>query len=329
MSAHSGAKIGGEFALIRQFFHQKTQHQAQVDLSVGDDAALFRVAHGQQCVVSTDLLVSGRHFFADAAPRLLGHKALAVNLSDLAAMGAQPLAFTLSIALPSVDEAWLADFSAGMFALAQTHQCDLIGGDTTRSEQLVIGITIFGQLPRGAAILRSGAQVGDDIWVSGTLGGAAYALDLLQNGAAHVPELLRQRLEAPTPRVALGLALRDIATAMLDVSDGLAGDLMHVLRASNLAATIECDDLPMPLELQELPQLEAWRYAVTGGDDYELCFTAPATQRAALTALSVAQGVALTRIGLTTAGAPNITWRSQSNPAHFAQMSDWTGYNHF
>ncbi len=192
---------------------------------MGDDCALLAPRPGMQLAVSSDMLVQGRHFLPDVAPRLLGHKALAVDLSDLAACGAQPLAFTLALALPHSDEAWCQAFSEGLFALAEAHDCELIGGDTTQGP-LTICITVFGEVPSGQAILRSGAQVGDDIWVSGTLGDARLALDALQRQHVLPPPVLaqaRQRLEAPTPRVALGQALRGIASSALDVSDGLLG----------------------------------------------------------------------------------------------------------
>ncbi|MBO1250296.1 thiamine-phosphate kinase, partial [Comamonas denitrificans] len=210
----------GEFDLIQRFF-QRPAHRSP--LGVGDDCALLAPRPGMQLAVSSDMLVQGRHFLPDVAPRLLGHKALAVNLSDLAACGAQPLAFTLALALPHSDEAWCQAFSEGLFALAEAHDCELIGGDTTQGP-LTICITVFGEVPSGQAILRSGAQVGDDIWVSGTLGDARLALDALQRQHMLPPPVLaqaRQRLEAPTPRVALGQALRGIASSALDVSDGL------------------------------------------------------------------------------------------------------------
>lgn len=314
--------IGGEFNLIRQFFTYEP-HNSQVDCAVGDDAALLRIASGQQCVVSSDMLVAGRHFLHDAPPRDLGHKALAVNLSDLAAMGAEPIGFTLSLGLPSMDAAWLSEFSAGMMALARLHNCDLIGGDTTKSENLVINITVLGQTPSGAAIMRSGAQVDDDIWVSGSLGEAAYALELLQH---NLPAPMRHRLERPAPRVAVGMALRGVASAMLDVSDGLAGDLLHILRASHKGAIIDCDALPL---CADLPVENAWRLALTGGDDYELCFTAPAHAREVIQKIATSTQTPLTRIGQITAGEAKIEWRSANAPQMLDNMQQWRGYDHF
>jgi thiamine-monophosphate kinase len=329
MTAVRDPEIGGEFELIRQFFTNPSQH-AQVDLAVGDDAALFRIAEGQQCVVTSDLLVSGRHFFADVAPRDLGHKALAVNLSDLAAMGAEPVGFTLSLALPDVDANWLSEFSAGLLALACEYNCDLIGGDTTRSELLVINITAFGQVPMGAGIRRDGAQAGDDVWISGHLGEAAYALDLMRN--ALQPSILseiRHRLERPIPRVKLGLALRGVASAMLDLSDGLASDLLHILKASDLSATIDADTLPLSTALLCLPTEQAWRYALTGGDDYELCFTAHSNMRERIMAIAELQDIRLTRIGAIKRGSPKINWQSTNAPQLLDNMRQWMGYNHF
>lgn len=325
-------KIGGEFELIRQFFTQKTHHQSQVDLGVGDDAALFRIASHQQCVVSSDLLISGKHFFADVLPYDLGHKALAVNLSDLAAMGAEPLAFTLSIGLPKFDEAWLSDFSCGLYELAQKHRCDLIGGDTTRSDELLINITVLGQTPIGKAIRRDGAQLGDDVWVSGDLGAAAYALSLLQekkNTSLDILSSIRHRLERPTPRVDLGLALRGIATAMLDLSDGLAGDLSHLLKASKCGAQIDCDALPLAKSLHSLPCAVSWRYALTGGDDYELCFTAPKNKREVVYGIGQKLQLSMTRIGCLDRKDTKIRWRSSQNSELATSIDNWSGFNHF
>ena len=246
----------GEFDLIQRFF-QRPAHRSP--LGVGDDCALLAPRPGMQLAVSSDMLVQGRHFLPDVAPRLLGHKALAVNLSDLAACGAQPLAFTLALALPHSDEAWCQAFSEGLFALAEAHDCELIGGDTTQGP-LTICITVFGEVPSGQAILRSGAQVGDDIWVSGTLGDARLALDALQRQHMLPPPVLaqaRQRLEAPTPRVALGQALRGIASSALDVSDGLLGDLNHILHASHVGASIEVATTRRLLAASHHPPLRA------------------------------------------------------------------------
>ena len=299
----------GEFDLIAHYFKRPVRRAA---LGVGDDCALLAPTPGMRLAVSSDMLVQGRHFFADVDPRTLGHKALAVNLSDLAACGAQPLAFTLALALPSVDEPWLREFAAGMFALADAHGCELVGGDTTKGP-LNICITVFGEVAPAQALLRSGAQAGDDIYVSGTLGDARLALEALQ-GRLTLPAATlaaaRQRLESPSPRVALGMALRGIATSAIDVSDGLLGDLQHVADASSCGARIDASITSSLIAAHAL-----WTGAnssfttdllrqctLAGGDDYELCFTAPAHARAAVQAAAAAADTPVHRIGSITAG---------------------------
>lgn len=288
----------GEFELIERYFKRPARRSP---LGVGDDCALLAPGPGMQLAVSCDMLVDGRHFLSNTDPRQLGHKALAVNLSDLAACGAQPLAFTLALALPQADDAWLAPFAAGLFALADEHDCELVGGDTTRGP-LNICITVFGEVPAGAALLRSGAHAGDDIYVSGTLGDARLALEALR-GTVSLPqavlEAARARLERPTPRVALGLALRGLATAAIDISDGLAGDLGHILEQSHAGARIELESV---LPLMGAPHAATSRErrlecVLAGGDDYELAFTAPPERRAAVAAAAHRAGVPVTRIG--------------------------------
>ena len=289
----------GEFDLIARYF---TRPARRSPLGVGDDCALLAPAPGMQLAVSCDMLVEGRHFLSTVDPERLGHKALAVNLSDLAACGAKPLAFTLALSLPAVDEAWLAGFSRGLFALADAHGCELVGGDTTRGP-LNLCITVFGEVPAGAALLRSGARAGDDVWVSGTLGDARLALEVFR-GTLSLPaeafERARARMEQPAPRVALGLALRGIATAAVDISDGLVGDLGHVLRASGVGARLDADAAAGLLAIGAAagPDL-ATRRACTlaGGDDYELAFTAPASARAAVERAGRASATPVTRIG--------------------------------
>ena len=297
----------GEFDLIARYFTRPVRPGGAVALGVGDDCALLAPAPGMQLAISSDMLVEGRHFFADVSPQALGHKALAVNLSDLAACGARPLAFTLALALPSADEHWLAGFSEGLLALADMHGCELVGGDTTQGP-LNICITVFGEVPTGLALLRNGARPGDDIYVSGTLGDARLALDALLGHItlpAAVLARTRQRLERPTPRVALGLALRGIASSAMDVSDGLLGDLSHILKASGVGA---CIDTSIAHQLIAERHDFLWtsglfdskllaQCTLAGGDDYELLFTAPATQRSAVAAASKASATPVTRIG--------------------------------
>ena len=286
----------GEFDLITTYFAWPSRRAA---LGNGDDCALLAPAPGMQLAISTDMLVEGRHFLSTVEPQRLGHKALAVNLSDLAACGARPLAFSLALAMPKVDEAFLAGFSRGLRALAEAHDCELIGGDTTAGP-LNICITVFGEVPAGQALLRSGAKSGDDLYVSGETGDARLALEVFRgtqtlDGAAF--EAVRLRMEQPQPRVALGLALRGVATSAIDVSDGLLGDLSHVLRASKVGALIEADALPRSEVLDGLPVTLRREFGLAGGDDYELLFTAPPSRREAVAAASRAAGVAVTRIG--------------------------------
>lgn len=294
----------GEFDLIARYFTRPARHAV---LGVGDDCALLQPKAGMQLAVSSDMLVEGRHFFADVNPAALGHKALAVNLSDLAACAATPLAFTLALALPRVDAAWLHGFSSGLLALADAHGCELVGGDTTQGP-LNICITVLGEVPRGQALLRSGARVGDDIYVSGTLGDARLALDAMRGSVSLPAEVLAQaraRLEQPTPRVALGQALRRVASAAIDVSDGLAGDLGHILKASGVGATVE-SAIAITLIAAYTHSTRAGaifdtekqlKYVLSGGDDYELAFTAPVPARQAVQAASNQSQTPVTRIG--------------------------------
>ena len=294
----------GEFDLIERFFKRPT-HQAA--LGVGDDCALLQPAPGTQLAISSDMLVEGRHFLSTVDPFKLGHKALAVNLSDLAACGARPLAFTLALALPRADAAWAAPFAPGLFALADAHGCELIGGDTTQGP-LNICITVFGEVPlvngRSQALLRSGARAGDDLYVSGTLGDARMALEVFRGTLAlpaSVFEATRLRMEQPTPRVALGMALRGIATAAIDISDGLLGDLGHILKQSGVGATVDADIAASRVAVRALCSDIAssqWRdWALAGGDDYELLFCAPTTQRDAVAAAARSSQTPVTRIG--------------------------------
>lgn len=288
-----------EFDLIKRYF--KRDRPGRAVLGIGDDCALLQPTPGRQLAISSDMLVEGRHFFAGADPRMLGHKALAVNLSDLAAMGARPVAFTLSLALPGADPAWLEGFSQGLFALADEHGCELIGGDTTKGP-LNICITVFGELAPGHALRRDAAQAGDDIWISGTLGDARLALAGYLNEIALEPQALEQaglRMHLPTPRVALGFALSSapIAHAALDISDGLTGDLGHILAASGVGATLNVDALPAGPVLAHHGLDLRRRFTAAGGDDYELCFTAPAGARAAVIEAGRQSDTQVTRVG--------------------------------
>jgi thiamine-monophosphate kinase len=291
----------GEFDLIARYFTRPVPAgRGDIALAVGDDCALLEPAPGEQWAVSTDTLVESVHFLPSVDPAALGHKALAVNLSDLAACGAEPRCFFLALALPKVDEAWLAAFSAGMFALADTHHCVLAGGDTTRSPQgVMITVTVMGSVPRGQALLRSGARPGDDLWVSGTLGDAALGLAARQGGTP-VPADLRaavERLERPQPRVGLGRALRGVATAAIDISDGLLGDLGHIMERSAVGARVAWNRIPRSDALRRQAEADQRRLALAGGDDYELLFTAPAGRRGDVERAAAGAGAAVTRIG--------------------------------
>lgn len=287
-----------EFDLIARYF---TRPSPAALLGVGDDAALLQPAPGMVLAVSSDMLVSGRHFFADADPYALGHKTLAVNLSDLAAMGARPRWATLSLALPKVDEGWLEAFSAGFFDIAQRFNVDLVGGDTT-SGPLNLSVTVIGEVPAQQALRRDGAKVGDEIWVSGELGGAALGLRYLQ-GKVNLSEpqaaACLQRLHQPQPRVALGMALRGVASAAIDVSDGLLADLGHVLQRSGLGAQLELALIPAATALDDSEVALACLLA--GGDDYELCFTAHPDHAAGVFSAAASAGVSVSRIGVLTA----------------------------
>lgn len=332
-----------EFGLIDRFFTRPPAPGAQsrTALGIGDDCALLAPTPGKQWAISTDMLVAGRHFFADVEPDALGHKALAVNLSDLAAMGAQPRAFTLALALPEAREAWLQGFSRGLFALADRYGCELIGGDTTGGP-LNICITVFGEIEPGQALTRAAARDGDDIWVSGTLGDARLALGAARGewpvAAADLPAL-RRALERPEPRIALGQALCGVAHAALDLSDGLAGDLQHILKRSGLAAQVDVDALPRSAALaRQAPAIQR-SCTVAGGDDYELCFTAAPAARAQIAALGVALALPLTRIGTIcsvaalppeTAGRSLISWIDAAGHAlPDTLQATFHGFDHF
>ena len=313
----------GEFELIDRYFKRPARRAA---LGVGDDCALLAPAPGMQLAVSSDMLIEGRHFLSTVDPFKLGHKALAVNLSDLAACGAKPLAFTLALALPQADEAWLDGFSRGLFALADAHDCELIGGDTTRGP-LAICITVFGEVPPGQALLRSGARAGDDLYVSGTLGDARLALEVFR-GTRSLPQpafhAARIRMEIPTPRVALGLALRGVATAAADISDGLVGDLGHILKASRVGA---CIDTSIAINLianrghlklgnGQFDAETALECVLAGGDDYELVFTSPSSARSRVKAAALQSETSVTRIGVIEAASGLRLVDATGQPVH-------------
>lgn len=294
----------GEFDLIERFFKRPPR---RADVGVGDDCAIWSPRAGHQIAFSADMLVEGRHFLSTVQPRRLGHKALAVNLSDLAACGATPQAFLLSLALPRADEAWLSGFSEGLLTLAEAHGCELIGGDTTQGP-LNIAITVMGEVPQGQSILRSGARPGDDLYVSGHLGDARLALEAFR-GHISLPQTVldvaRLRMETPTPRVALGQALRGIAHAMADISDGLLGDLGHILKASDVGAEIELattTDLMAVSDQWACPAELTMTCVLSGGDDYELVFTAPVAAATQVQAAAATSGTRVTRIGRITQG---------------------------
>lgn len=307
MAIRYNRRMLSEFQLIERYFHRAPRPSGPIRLGGGDDCALLQIPAGETLAVSTDMLVEGRHFFAGTDPRALGHKTLAVNLSDLAAMGARPLGFTLALSLPSADAEWLQAFSAGLLTLADVHQIELIGGDTTRGP-LNLCVTVLGSVPESAALRRSGARSGDDIWVSGSLGDAKLALSALL-GEISLPAdqlaLAAERLHTPTPRIALGVALRAVATAAIDISDGLLGDLGHLLKQSGTGAVIHADELPLGRALLGSDPEQRRAFALNGGDDYELCFCAPPGQRDAVLAAGQQTHTTVTRIGSVRA-APGI-----------------------
>lgn len=289
-----------EFNIINDYFTKPTSH---TDLGIGDDAALISATQGQQLVVSADMSVAGTHFEKHAEPYDIGWKSLAVNLSDMAAMGATPRWATLAIALPNINETWLKEFSRGFFACAKAFSVDIIGGDTTKGP-LNIAVQIIGEVPIGKALTRNGAKAGDDIWVSGHIGSAALGLAALKS-----PQILLEdetlfaclkALNIPQPRVKLGLALRDIASSCIDVSDGLLADLSHILNASSLGTTIQLNKIPcLPLLRKRMDKTSVQRAILAGGDDYELCFTASPAHRENIVKLSQSLQLPITLISQT------------------------------
>lgn len=314
-----------EFDLIRKYFTRPTPLAL---LGVGDDAALIKVSEGMDLAVSADMLVAGTHFFADANPYKLGWKSLAVNLSDMAAMGALPKWATLAIALPEADESWIAQFAKGFFACADRYQVDLIGGDTTRGP-LTISVQIMGEVSVGKALKRSTAKVGDEIWVSGTLGSAAIALAALQGRYSLTEDELEACLPAlhtPQPRVQLGLVLSVFGQCAIDISDGLLADLGHILQSSNVGAEINLQHIPCSKVVSSrLAEKQVQKMVLSGGDDYELCFTAPARNHGEIIKLSNMFALPLTQIGLITSGSSLIVRGLDNKIMNIEE----TGFDHF
>lgn len=314
----------GEFDLIERI-RTRAGSRADVTLGIGDDAALLRVPNDHELAVSTDTLIAGVHFPDDTAPADIGWKSLAVNLSDLAAMAAEPAWATLALTLPAIDGDWLDGFLDGFLELARLHDVALVGGDTTRGP-LSITITAHGFVPIGTGVLRSGAKPGDDIWVTGTLGDSAGALAQWQRGGARSAKL-RYRLDRPTPRVAAGLALRGLATAAVDLSDGLAADLGHLLAASKVGAELDLGRLPTSRILADhfSNEHERWRLQLSGGDDYELCFSAAPANALAIEQVLSACDTSATVIGCVTSNRGLVLNAPEGDEFDLQQR----GYDHF
>ncbi|MFW5431424.1 MAG: thiamine-phosphate kinase [Methylophilaceae bacterium] len=314
-----------EFNLIQKYFTRPTQC---TDLGIGDDAALVQISPGHQLAISADMSVVGTHFFQEATPYNIGWKSLAVNVSDMAAMGANPKWATLSIALPEIGEAWLAEFSRGLFTCADAFNIDLIGGDTAHGP-LNIAIQIMGEIPIGKALARSGAKAGDDIWVSGNLGSAALGLAHLQQNQTlddvATQNACLEALHTPQPRINLGVALRELAHSCIDISDGLLADLGHILKASKVGATIQLEAAPcLPVLKKRLDESAIQQAILAGGDDYELCFTAVPDMSDAILALSKTLNLDLTKIGqINTSNKLSVTLNKES--VNLTQL----GYDHF
>ncbi len=292
----------GEFDLIERYFTRRGMIRKDVVLGIGDDAAVLRMPPGMDLAVAIDTMVSGVHFFPDADPASIGHKILAVNLSDMAAMGAEPAWATLALALPHADESWLAAFSGGFFALAEQCDVQLVGGDTCRGP-LTVTVQMHGFVPQGVALRRAGARPGDAIYVTGTLGDAGLALRMLRSGVEEQPHahaaFLTERLDRPTPRIAAGMALRGIASAAIDVSDGLVADLGHILKASGVGARVEVEHVPVsPAFAVMARHKERWSLPLCGGDDYELCVTVPPEKQTQAEQILAGLACGYTRIGV-------------------------------
>lgn len=312
-----------EFDIIEQVFKANALTGDNVICGIGDDAAIIEVPAGHQLLVSTDTLVSGVHFFADADPFDIGYKSLAVNLSDMAAMAASPVWMTLALTLPDNDSGWVRKFADGLFTLANQYKVALIGGDMSHGP-LSITITIMGTVPSGQALKRSNAKPGDDIYVTGQLGMASYALDALMQKTTP-PRVCLDRLNRPQPRVQAGIAIRNSASAGIDISDGLVADLAHMLKASTVGARIELAAIPVYKALTKLDEAEKWKYALCSGDDYELCFTVAIRHRQLLEQIMKNSDCEFSRIGQITS-EPGIRWMA---PDGNDRQIYGTGYRHF
>ena len=302
-----------EFSIIDTYFNRPSK--SSVDLGVGDDSALLTPPPQQQLVICADTLVAGRHFPLDTDPHAIGWKAVAVNLSDIAAMGAKPHSILLALSLPQIDHDWLKAFSQGLYDCCDQFGVSLIGGDTTQSPHLTISVTALGWVDVGKSIPRAGAKVGDLICVSGTVGDAAFGLQ-------HPAHPLKKRLDYPTPRCHLGESLKSLANSMIDVSDGLAQDLGHILTASKVGAILDLEKLPIHKDLSDLSLDQQWQYALAGGDDYELCFTIPPAHLEKLQNLHLDVNVSVIGKITETAGL-------RFNHQGQAQKLAFQGYEHF
>ncbi|EAV0572729.1 thiamine-phosphate kinase [Salmonella enterica] len=319
----------GEFSLIARYFDRVRSTRLDVEAGIGDDCALLNIPEKQTLAISTDTLVAGNHFLPDIDPADLAYKALAVNLSDLAAMGADPAWLTLAITLPEVDEPWLEAFSDSLFELLNYYDMQLIGGDTTRGP-LSMTLGIHGYIPAGRALKRAGAKPGDWIYITGTPGDSAAGLAVLQNRLLVSEEtdahyFIKRHLR-PTPRILHGQALRDIASAAIDISDGLISDLGHIVKASGCGAKVDVDALPKSAAMmRHVDAGQALRWTLSGGEDYELCFTVPELNRGALDVAIGQLGVPFTCIGQMSADVEGLSFVRDGMPVTF----DWKGYDHF
>ncbi|WP_407658840.1 thiamine-phosphate kinase [Methylococcus geothermalis] len=314
----------GEFEIIRRFFSRQRVMHPETELGIGDDCAILNFAAETRLALTTDTLVAGVHFFPDADPMRLGHKALAVNLSDLAAMGARPRWALLALTLPENDPEWIAAFAQGFFGLAERHGVQLIGGDTTRGP-LAITVQALGTAAGRSAVKRSGAQPGDAVYVTGGLGLAGLGLKIRQGAYDASDEEALDRLDVPEPRVGFGLRLPEFASACIDVSDGLAADLGHILEQSAVGAEVDWENLPLSAGVcRYVADSGDWEMPLVAGDDYELCFTAPAMKANAVTLAAEATGTRVSRIGTIRAGS-GLSVRRAGRPERLWR----SGYLHF